>query len=194
MSTIEEIKLPSQKIADSLNSAHEFDALYPENQARAEAAELKSDFTKASKKQGPQIKMYDIEESDIYKGLAIGSTNGYKKKEIPMQKTTSWNGKMEMSAEKIKGITIDYETINREKRRFTSGYRDLATEEQFLTLPSFNKMNLAGFREPYLIYPAPEVLYGNIPYQDSNAVAGYDRKFASFQAQPYFGTNLSLNM
>lgn len=193
MSTVAEIKMPGEKVVNQIDKEHAFDAKYPEEQAKAEASELKKDFTKASKANPPQIKMYEIEESDLEAGTALAYTNGYKKKEIPMLKTTGWNGKMEMSNEKVSGIKVDYEVINKEKRRYTSGYHDLASEDEFLKLPSVNKMNLAGFREPYFIRPAPEELWGNIPYADSNAVAGYDRK-TSFQGLPYFGKDPQINM
>jgi len=177
MSTVEEIKLSDKKIIDSIDKQHAFEAQYPDTQAKAEASEIKADFTKAAKKPLPQIKMYEIEDSDIYKGTALAYSDGYKKKTLQTRKTVGWDSKMEMGHDSVKGIKIDYETINKEKRRYTSGYGGFASEEEFLRLPSANKMNLAGFREPFLIKPAPDTLYGNLCYADSNAVAGYDRKF-----------------
>ena len=157
-----------------LNKLHAYDDLYPDEQAGIEARRLKRDCTPDD---APAPKMIEISEAAVDKGKALGMTCGYERKVMPIRKTAVFDpSAIKMGyTQNSKPVKIDYETVNTEKMRHTSGYRTTVSEEEFLRLPAANKMNLAGFRQPFLTKPAPTEMYGNIGFQDANARAGYER-------------------
>ncbi len=183
----EPISVNDKKVMKTLDKLQTFDALYPDEQAKSEAVTAKKDMTSNERKQDPMPKGVNIDEKDIRIGIAMANTDGYKKKVLPVQKLEVWGPKnvLNMDSKVEKGVNIDYETINKQKRRYMSGYKEYVTEEEFLKLPSVNKLSLQGKYMPFLIKPEPEVIWGNIPFQDSNAYAGYNRKLSSFNGMPY---------
>lgn len=185
------IAIPDSKVEKQIDKLQTFDALYPDDQAKSEAITAKKEFTQSEKKVQPEPKTIDIEEINIRQGIALANTDGYKKKTLPTQKLEVWGPgyTLNMNAAPEKGVNIDYETINKQKRRHMSGNKEYVSEEEFLRLPSVDKLTLQGKYMPFLIKPEPEEIWGNIPFEDSNAYAGYNRKLSSFNGMPYTATS-----
>ena len=132
------IAIPDSKVEKQIDKLQTFDALYPDEQAKSEAISAKKDFSSSEKKVQPEPKSIDIEETDIRQGIALANTDGYKKKTLPTQKLEVWGPgyTLSMNAGPEKGVNIDYETINKQKRRHMSGNKEYVSDEEFLRLPS----------------------------------------------------------
>lgn len=185
------LSIPDAKVEKSIDKLQTFDALYPDQQAKSEAVTAKKEFTKSEKEQAPVPKTIDIEETNIRQGISMANTDGYKKKTLGTKKLEVWGPgyTVNMDAKPVTGVNIDYETINKQKRRHMSGHKEYVSEEEFLRLPSVDKLTLQGKYMPFLIKPEPEEIWGNIPFQDSNAYAGYNRRLADYNGLPYTATS-----
>jgi hypothetical protein len=168
------MKASNSKITKFINKQIAIDEKYPIDSVKLELKSVKSE--KESKED-----QTDVSKKDLSTGFQEANQDGYQDdKKFVYDAHIPFNGKIKISSKDThKSVRVDYDTINAEKRRYTSGHREKVSLEEFYKMNGPERLRLQGAAEPYILFPKMND-FGNIPFADTNARSGSKRpKYSS---------------